>query len=124
MDRLRDYSLLQLMTAASRSAVYTGPERRMEDRGIGTRNAGEGNANAACRERDRYNIATHAVGDETARLKPIPVGNDPMGRPVVMPYVAVGGWVARPEPCVLRKASPDFSSTVILANPLRFEGVS
>lgn len=128
MDRLRNYSLLKLMTAASRSAAYTGPERRKEDRGIGTPKAGAGNANVACRERDRFNIATEAAGGETARLKPMPVGTDPMGRPVVMPYIADGAWPAdglapvHPEAPVERGACPDFSSTVVLASPLNLGG--
>ena len=130
MDRLRDYSLLQLMTVASRSAEYTGPERRREDRGIGARAAGGDNANAVCRERDRYNIATRALGDEAARLKPITVGKDPMGRPVVMPYIADGAspadWLApaRLERRAEREAHPDFSSTVILPATARPGGDS
>ncbi len=120
MDRLRDYSLLALMSVASRSAAYTGPERRKEDRGIGARAAGNDNAHAMCGKRARYTIAAQSIGEAAARLKPVTVGLDPMGRPVVVPYIADGAspddWPApaRLEPRAAGGACPDFASTVIL----------
>ncbi|MEO1204305.1 MAG: hypothetical protein AAFX10_16500 [Pseudomonadota bacterium] len=124
MDRLRDYSLLELMKAASRSAAYTGPERRRQDRGIGARAPGNDNANAVCRERVRYSIATSSVGGRPAMLEPIAVGNDLRGRPVIVPYIADGGSPAggliagRHAHGAAGKDHPDFSSTVILPAPV------
>lgn len=124
MDRLRDYSLLELMTAASRSAEYTGPERRKQDRGIGARAPGNDNANAVCRERVRYKIATSNVGGRPAMLEPIAVGNDPRGRPVIVPYIADGGSpsggliAGRNTHSAAGEDYPDFSSTVILLAPV------
>ena len=71
-------------------------------------------------------LARFDAGEDIARLKPVTVGNDHMGRPVVMPYIADGAspadWLspARLEPRAEREAYPDFASTAILptsANP-------
>jgi len=65
MDRLRAYSLLQLMAVASRSGVFATPSRR------------RGAVGAACRP----------DAGTPANVRPIAVADDPRGRPVILPYV-------------------------------------
>ena len=113
MDRLRDYSLLQLMTVASRSAAYAGPERRSQDR-----QALPGDVSAVCARRAGLEHAMPPTVDHP-RLRPVTVADGPLGRPLVLPYVASDWPLTGPGALgvVMGPASqPDFSSTVILPN--------